>query len=216
MKPDNASLVALVAKAAGGYLGGEGRGEAVLGAMLATDRAAFLPPAVRGLAYRDQPVEIGEGQTCSQPSMVAFMLELLELGPGLRLLEIGSGCGYAAAIAARLCGSDGSILAVEILPALAALCRANCASLSDRIEVVVGDGSGGMADRAPFDRILVSAGVRRGRFNEARLVACLVDGGVLVYPEERGSLFRVRRRGSTLLRESYGPVAFVPLVGKNA
>ena len=118
----NEELVALVEYRADSYLGGGRRSSAVLAAMRALDRAAFLPPQSRGEAYRDEPAAIGSRQTCSQPSMVAFMLDKLELRPGLRVLEVGAGCGYAAVLIARLCSPGGSVVAAEILPELTATC----------------------------------------------------------------------------------------------
>jgi protein-L-isoaspartate(D-aspartate) O-methyltransferase len=212
----NAALVEGIAERAPFFLDGRPRSPRVLEAMREVDRALLLPPHSRDFAYRDAPVDIGEGQTCSQPSLVAFMLDILCLEPGLRLLEIGAGCGYATAIAARLCRPGGVVLAVEIRPELASLCRANCAALSEIVEVITRDGSEGLPDREPFDRILVSAGVSPRRFREAPLLDRLAEGGVLVYPEARGDLHRLERRGGTIARMSWSGVAFVPLVGRNA
>ena len=122
----NEELVELVKYRADSYLGGGSRNGRVLGAMRALDRAAFLPPQSRIDAYRDEPAAIGLGQTCSQPSMVAFMLDKLDIRPGSRVLEVGAGCGYAAALIALLCSPGGSVVAAEILPELAAMARVNC------------------------------------------------------------------------------------------
>jgi protein-L-isoaspartate(D-aspartate) O-methyltransferase len=143
------------------------------------------------------------------------MLDILDIKPGHRVLEIGAGCGYAAAAAARLCAPTGKLVAVEILPPLASLCHANCASFGDSIEVIEGDGSEGLPERESFDRILVSAGVQRRLFREELLVARLSEGGILVYPEAYGRLYRVERRGPGLIREAWHGVSFVPLVGRN-
>jgi protein-L-isoaspartate(D-aspartate) O-methyltransferase len=187
----------------------------VLAALLAVDRAAFLPAAERRYAYADEPIGIGQGQTCSQPSMVAFMLDLLDIQPGDSILEVGSGSGWAAALAATLCAPGGRVYAMEIVPELAALGRTNCAVACASVDFITGDGSSGLPDHAPFDRILVSAAARHG-FREEPLVLQLADGGVLVYPDWRGLLHRVINRGGTLDRESWGSVAFVPLVGGNS
>lgn len=220
----NRELVELVKYRADGYLGGGTRDARVLDAMRDIDRAAFLPASSRWAAYLDDPVDIGHGQTCSQPSMVAFMLDKLTLAPGLRVLEIGAGCGYAAAIAALLCRPEGLVVAVEIHRELAERARANCSTAgppygpppSDDIEFVVADGSAGLPERAPFDRILVSAGARRPAFREELLIAQLAPDGVLVYPEEHGSLYRIERRHGGLVRDRWSGVAFVPLKGRNA
>ena len=243
----NDELVEFVRLRASRYIGGSARDGRVLAAMAAIDRASFLPSEERWAAYRDDPAGIGFGQTCSQPSMVAFMLDKLELGPGLRVLEVGAGCGYAAAIAALLVAPGGSIIAAEIFPELAAAARANCisalatAGLSRRASagvgagtgaesgatatlalrsaesphIVVADASTGLPAHAPFDRIFFSAGVSR-RFREERVIAQLAPGGILLYPETHGRLYRVRRRGQSLVREAWEGVAFVPLRGTNA
>ena len=216
----NDELVELVKYRADSFLGGGSRDGRVLNALRALDRAAFLPADLRWAAYLDEPVAIGLGQTCSQPSMVAFMLDRLRLFPGARVLEVGAGCGYAAAAIAILCSPGGSVIAVEILPELAAAARSNCivalAKSLSRVEVLAIDGSGGLPDRAPFDRILLSAGVRRRSFHENILSAQLAEGGILIYPEERGKLYRVMRRSGGLVRQSWDGVAFVSLRGGNA
>ncbi len=216
----NDELVELVKYRADSYLGGGRRDGRVLNAMRALDRAAFLPADLRWAAYLDEPVAIGLGQTCSQPSMVAFMLDRLRLFPGARVLEVGAGCGYAAAAIAILCSPGGSVIAVEILPELAAAARSNCvvalAKSLSTVEVLAIDGSGGLPGRAPFDRILLSAGVRRRSFRESLLSAQLAEGGILIYPEERGKLYRIMRRSGGLVRESWDGVAFVSLRGGNA
>jgi protein-L-isoaspartate(D-aspartate) O-methyltransferase len=219
----NDELVDLVKYRAESYLGRGPRDGRVLAAMRRVDRASFLPPSSRAGAYFDEAADIGSAQTCSQPSMVAFMLDKLEPLPGHRALEVGAGCGYAAAILALLVAPSGSVLAAEILDELATAARANCAvalsragDAADLLEIAVADASAGIPGRGPFDRILVSAGVRRGRFKEEKLLAKLAEGGVLVYPEALGKLYRITRRGDGLVRESWGMVAFVPLVGNNA
>jgi protein-L-isoaspartate(D-aspartate) O-methyltransferase len=215
--------VELVKYRAESYLGRGARDGRVLEAMRQVDRAAFLPADSRWAAYLDDPVDIGSGQTCSQPSMVAFMLDKLMLGPALRVLEVGAGCGYAAAIMALLCSPGGSVLAAEILPELASLARANCALALARfgaaiegLEILEGDASAGLPGRAPFDRILLSAGVARPGFREEPLVAQLCDDGILIYPEARGRLYRVLRQGGGVLRESWEGVGFVRLKGRNS
>jgi protein-L-isoaspartate(D-aspartate) O-methyltransferase len=222
----NDELVDSIKYRADSYLGGGIRDARVLAAMRALDRAAFLPPATRGAAYLDEPVSIGLGQTCSQPSMVAFMLDKLDLGPGMRVLEVGAGSGYAAAVAAALCGPGGLVIAAEILPELAAMARANCvvamgglsgarAGRAAEVEVLCVDASAGLSERAPFDRLFLSAGVSRPRFREELLLGQLAEGGILLYPEARGNLYRITRIGGRLVRDSWSGVAFVRLMGKN-
>jgi protein-L-isoaspartate(D-aspartate) O-methyltransferase len=217
----NDELVDAIGYRAESYLGGGVRDRRVLAAMREIDRASFLAPGSREAAYLDEPVSIGLGQTCSQPSMVAFMLDKLDLGPGMRVLEVGAGSGYAAAIAALLCAPGGLVIAAEILPELAAMARANCAvALARRpaaaVEALCADASAGLPGRGPFDRVFLSAGVSRPSFREDALLAQLSDGGVLLYPEARGKLYRVTRTGGGALRESWSGVAFVRLRGKNS
>jgi len=215
MGETNEELVAFVAGRAERYLDGRRRSPRVLAALLAVDRASFLSAPDRRHAYMDEPIGIGQGQTCSQPSMVAFMLDLLDPQSGDSMLEIGAGTGWAAALAARLCAPGGHIWAMEILPELAAFGRTNCTVAGASVDFLVGDGSAGLPEHAPFNRILVSAAAQRG-FKEYPLVSQLVEGGVLVYPDWKGQLNRVTKRGDGLGRESWGTVAFVPLVGGNS
>ena len=215
MGETNEELVALVADRAEHYLDGRRRSPRVLAALLAVDRAAFLSATDRRCAYADEPIGIGLGQTCSQPSMVAFMLDMLDPRPGGHILEVGAGSGWAAALAARLCAPGGRVWAMEILPGLAAFGRTNCTVARAGVDFITGDGSSGLPEQAPFDRILVSAAARSG-FREEPLVSQLAEGGILVYPDWRGQLYRVTKRGGSLGRESWGSVAFVPLIGGNS
>jgi len=223
----NDELVDSIEYRADYYLGGGIRDGRVLAAMRLVDRAAFLPPRSRAAAYLDEPVDIGQGQTCSQPSMVAFMLDKLGIGPGMRVLEVGAGSGYAAAIAALLCAPGGSVTAAEILPELAAMARANCAAAlggaalggrggASALEVLCADASEGLPVLALFDRIFLSAGVSRPAFREEPLLELMSEGGILLYPEARGNMYRITRSASGLKRDSWPGVAFVRLRGRNS
>ncbi len=188
----------------------------ILDAMREVDRVDFLPAAAKGLAYIDEPVVIGYGQTCSQPSLVAFMLDELAIFQGCRVLEIGSGCGYAAAIASRLCGESGRIFACEIIPELAGLMHAHFGDRYPNIEIIEGDGSAGFPLLAPFDRIILSAGVDSSRFDRNVLLAQLASPGVLIYPEAQGRLFKLMKTRQAIEEKIFGHVSFVPLQGRNA
>jgi len=188
----------------------------IIEAMGEVDRRDFLPPDSKQFAYYDEPVSIGYGQTCSQPSLVALMLDKLSIRPGDRILEIGSGCGYAAAIASKLCGQEGRVYACEIIPELVSLMRANLEDRFPTVEIIEGDGSAGFAQLAPFDRILLSAGVDSSSFKREILLPQLASPGVLLYPEARGFLYRLNRNGANIEEQMYGYVSFVPLRGRNA
>ncbi len=175
-------------------------------------RDRFVPPELASLAHEDRALPIAAGQTISQPYVVALMIEAVTLGGRDRLLEVGTGSGYAAALCARLCAEVYTVernadLADEASARLAALGLAN-------VHVRIGDGSLGWPDAAPFDAILVAAA--GPRVPEA-LSAQLAVGGRLVMPVgARGiqQLVRVTRAGETRFeREPLGEVAFVPLIG---
>src|SRR5438270_1935215 len=132
------------------------RDERVLRALEGIPREEFVPAELRVLAYRDDPVQIGYGQTISQPYMTALMAEVLQLTGSETVLEVGSGCGYAAAVLGALAAR---VISVEIVPALADLARANLrrARRDANISVVLGDGSLGYPDSGPYDAISVAA-----------------------------------------------------------
>ena len=184
----------------------------VLAAMGSVARETFLPPDLAEFAYEDCPLPIGSGQTISQPYIVALMAEAAELGPGDRVLEIGTGSGYGAAVLSRVAGEVWTVerhcdLADEARRRLAA---AGC----DNTFVRAGDGTLGWPEAAPFDAIVVTAG---GPLVPQALVEQLGDGGRLIIPvgpETRSQhLVRARRRGDELVNEDLGPVRFVPLIG---
>lgn len=212
----NCDLVRYVMSVVAGSSSNRDPSSRVFSAMLEVDRKDFLPDEVRDLSYFDQPVSIGYGQTCSQPSLVALMLDELCIEPGNRILEIGSGCGYAAAIASRLCGLRGVVYACEIIAGLVELMKANIGNNYENLDIIQGDGSRGFPGLAPFDRIFLSAGVASRRFDRDLLVGQLSVPGILLYPEARGRLFRIVKRKTGITETSYGSVSFVPLVGENS
>ncbi len=187
--------------------------QGVIGAMLAVPRHEFVPSDLRGLAYSDRPLPIGEGQTISQPYIVALMTELLELRPGDTVLEVGTGSGYQAAVASHLADS---VFTIEILPGLAeqAARRLRDLGYSD-VVTREGDGYYGWPDRAPFDGIVVTAAA--GHIPPP-LVEQLEPGGRMVIPV--GGQFQVqqlvlveKRPDGSVTTRSLVPVRFVPLVG---
>jgi len=187
--------------------------ELVLEAMRTVPRHRFVPPYVRGSAYRDAPLPIGEGQTISQPYVVAFMTAALQLSGGEKVLEIGTGSGYQAAVLALIAGE---VISVERLPRLAEEARRTLAELGyDNVRVVVGDGTQGWPEEAPYDAIMVTAASPEV---PAPLLQQLADGGRLVAPvgpRHTQQLVRVRREREEFRREDLLGVAFVPLIGEH-
>lgn len=189
---------------------------AVEKAMRSVPREEFLPPELREDAYVDTPLPIGEGQTISAPHMVAIMVEKLELAPGLRVLEIGAGSGYHAAVAAELVKPDGHIFTIERIEPLVrfAIQNLNRAGYSSLVTVIHGDGTKGLADKAPFDRIFVAAGAPD---IPKPLTDQLADGGKMLVPvggRYYQDLIKIERRGGRLVKEAHGGCVFVPLIGE--
>ena len=186
--------------------------ERVLRAMEQVPRELFVPPEERRRAYRDGALGIGEGQTISQPWIVASMTALLELEPDGRALEVGAGSGYAAAVLALCCRE---VVTIERHAALAERARKVLAELGyDNVEVRTGDGSRGAPDRAPFDGISVTAAAD----NEPprALMEQLAPDGLLVCPVRTSSGERLTRFRADGSAEPLVPVRFVPLVeGEN-
>ncbi len=187
--------------------------ERVLRAMRKVPRHLFMPESVRYSAYDDMAMEIGEGQTISQPYMVAVMTELLELKGTEKVLEIGTGSGYQAAILAEL---SSEVYTIERISALADRSRETLRGLGyGNIHVVVGDGTVGLADMAPFDRIIITAAAPS---IPPPLVGQLREGGIIVAPVgERYSqiLLKGRKVEDHLAEEFSTPCAFVPLIGEH-
>ena len=183
----------------------------VIAAIAAVPRELFVAPELASAAYVDAPLRIGNGQTISQPTVVARMASLLELAPGDRVLDVGSGSGYHAAVLSRLAGH---VYGVELEPELAARAtRALAAAGIENVTIVQGDGAGGLPDRAPFDAINVAA-TARGE-PPAALERQLAEGGRLVAPVALGDgderLVLVRRAAGGLERHALEAVRFVPL-----
>jgi protein-L-isoaspartate(D-aspartate) O-methyltransferase len=186
----------------------------VLGAIASVPREAFVDPDLADRAHEDEPLPIGEGQTISQPLVVAAMASALELEPDDRVLEVGAGSGYAAAVLGRLAAE---VHAVEIREPLARRAAENIAAAGvGNVHVHLADGRLGWPEAAPYDAISVAAGAPEV---PEPLVAQLAPGGRLVMPvgpsPDGQRLVRLRRSaGGVVTREDLGaPVRFVPLVG---
>jgi protein-L-isoaspartate(D-aspartate) O-methyltransferase len=183
--------------------------ERVLAAMAEVPRERFVPESQRRRAYRDGALRIGEGQTISQPWIVACMAQLLELDGGETVLELGTGSGYAAAVLSRLCAE---VVTIERYDSLAESAAATLAELGyDNVEVRVGDGSRGAPDRAPFGGISVTA-TAQGEPPPA-LLDQLAPGAALVCPVARGRREHLMRFRDGQ-EEAVAAVRFVPLVSE--
>lgn len=184
----------------------------VLKAMDKVPRHLFVPGALQDQAYDDTPLTIGFKQTISQPYTVAFMTEALELKGGERVLEVGAGSGYQTAVLAELARE---VFSVERIPELAEQARQRLLGMGyANIRIMVGDGTLGLKENAPFDAIIVTAS---GPELPAPYVEQLAEGGRLVIPVgERSSqnMYRVRKQQGELVKDYLGPFRFVELIGK--
>lgn len=193
------------------------RSESVERAMRRVPREEFLPYDIRRDAYVDTPLPIGEGQTISAPHMVAIMAEQLDLKPGQKVLEIGAGSGYHAAVCAEIIAPDGHVFTIERISSLATFAEDNIkkTGYSNLVTVIFGDGTKGLPDKAPFDRIFVAAGAPD---IPDPLTDQLADGGKMLVPvggRYYQDLIKVERRGNKLIKENMGGCVFVPLIGEH-
>lgn len=191
--------------------------QAIKNAFLEVKRELFVPEGMRDSAYIDEALPIGHGQTISQPSTIAIMLEMLELKEGQKVLEVGSGCGYVLALLSRIAGEKGKVFGIEKLKELVEISRKNLEANGTRNAVVIeGDGSLGLQEQAPFDRIIVSAACP---FVPKPLFDQLIEGGIVVAPV--GDLYtqeiqQLKKKNGKPLKRNYAGsfFAFVPLRGK--
>jgi protein-L-isoaspartate(D-aspartate) O-methyltransferase len=186
----------------------------VLDAMGRVPRHRFVLPRWEAAAYEDGPLPINQGQTISQPYIVALMTQLADPKPGDRVLDIGTGSGYQAAVLAEL-GAE--VYSIEIVPALAAEAKKRLAELKyDKVEVRAGDGYRGWPEKAPFKAIILAAAAPQV---PKPLIEQLAAGGKLVIPvgEEGGAqdlLVITKQADGSVKRETVAPVAFVPMTGE--
>jgi protein-L-isoaspartate(D-aspartate) O-methyltransferase len=188
------------------------RDERVLEAMRSVPRHRYAPGVIAERAYEDRPHPIGHGQTISQPYIVAFMSELARLEPPCRVLEVGTGSGYQAAVLAEM---GCTVYSIEIVEPLGLQARATLEAegLGDRVHARVGDGYRGWPEAAPFEAILVTAAAPHV---PVPLLAQLADGGRLVIPVGEGwqALEVHHRVGDRIEREQVLDVRFVPMTGE--
>ncbi len=180
-------------------------------------RHEFVPENIQNYSYADQPLSIGSGQTISAPSMIAIMMESLDLAPEQRVLEIGAGSGYNAALVAEIVGRKGEVITVERIAELAEFAESNLKKTGyGWIRVVTGDGTKGYQEGAPWDRILVTACAPE---LPNPLIAQLKIGGKLGAPVGQHYMAQtwivVEKQGEKKLKiQEHGGCSFVPLVGK--
>jgi protein-L-isoaspartate(D-aspartate) O-methyltransferase len=203
----------------GGYL----ETESVERAFREVPRSQFLRPGHEDAAYRDTPQPISHGQTISAPHMCVIMCEKLKLGEGLKVLEVGAGSGYHAALCAELVASEGAknpghVYTVEIVEHLIEFAESNLkrAGYMDRITLIHGDGAKGLPDKAPFDRILVTAAAPS---IPDPLIEQLDKGGKMLIPVGGKGFFQElikvkKEQDGDISKEKWGGVAFVPLTGE--
>lgn len=188
------------------------RDRRVLAAFRAVPRAGFVPPEAAAHAYVDAPIRIPHGQVTTQPSLIAAMVAALELRGGERVLEVGTGLGFQTAILAMLARQ---VVSIERFAGLAAQARANLAAAGlDRVTVLVGDGTLGVPEHAPYQAIVVAAAAPR---IPAPLIEQLAPGGRLVHPVGPGGREQVtvfhKEAGRLVADARLTPARFVPLVG---
>jgi protein-L-isoaspartate(D-aspartate) O-methyltransferase len=184
----------------------------VLKAMLKVPRHLFVDEPIQYKAYDDMALPIGDGQTISQPYIVAVMTELLELKGNERVLEVGTGSGYQAAILAELAAE---VFSIERMERLALRARERFRELGyDNVHIITGDGTAGLPEKALFDRIIITAGTPQV---PDPLKEQLADNGILVAPvgaRFSQQLIRLRKEKGKITEEYHTPCVFVPLVGE--
>lgn len=209
----DAELVELIkSMRAAGYL----RSAAVERALHTVPRHLFVPEHIRNLAYRDTPLSIGHNQTISQPSTVVAMTEALQVKPGQKILEIGAGSGWQAALLAKLVGPKGFVWTIDRILELCEFAKQNLKAAGIKnVEIVHADGSAGLPDHAPYDRVVATAAMPDV---PVPLLEQLKIGGKLVAPV--GNMYLqtmiviTKRAANKFDRSELGQFMFVPLIGR--
>ena len=183
--------------------------QATLAAMREVPRHKFVPPGQSSFAYDDRPLPIGHGQTISQPFIVAYMTEVIQPGPNKKILEVGTGSGYQAAI---LAATGAEVFTIEIIPELADSAAERLRELGyGKVKTKAADGYYGWAEHAPFDAVIVTAATE---FVPPPLIDQLKDAGLMIVPVGSPffvqTLMLVQKRGATTTSTSLMPVRFVP------
>ncbi len=189
--------------------------KAVEKAFRAVDRALFVPPALRSRAFEDEPLPVARGQTISQPLIVATITEALDLKSGMKVLDVGTGSGYQAALLSEIVGKRGRVYGVERLKELIDYAKPRLKKYKNA-ELCLGDGSLGWKEKAPFDACVISAATPRLPKPIAEQVK---TGGVIVAPVEGMLWLELAKFTKTskggFEKRSLMPVVFVPLVGEH-
>ena len=198
------------------YSRGDIRSQGVRSAMLSVPREHFVPALLKRESYLDRPLPIGKGQTISAPHMVAIMADEMDAGPGQKVLEIGTGSGYHAAVVSRLIVPGGHVYTVERLGSLVRSSRENLSRAGiDNVTVVEGDGSIGFPDSAPYDRIYYTCAAPDV---PSTVLEQLAEGGLIlaVVGPKSGvqRLVRLRKKGGRMIEERLTHCVFVPLIGE--
>ena len=192
------------------------KSESVKNAFLKVDRSKFIPENLKEEAYRDSPLSIGCGQTISAPSMIALMLEVSDLKRGLKILEIGAGSGYNAALIAEICGEE-NVVTIERIPEVYQFGMENLKREGYKVKVVLGDGTKGYREDAPYDRIIATAAAPQV---PQSWKGQLKEGGMIIAPVGRERYYQEllvlkRKNDGTFDTNKYGGCVFVPLVGED-
>lgn len=184
-------------------------------AFLTVDRSNFVPENLKNEAYLDNPLPIGYGQTISAPSMIAIMLEVSELSKGLKILEIGTGSGYNAALLSEICGEE-NVITIERVPEVYKFGKENLEKAGYKLRVILGDGTKGYEEEAPYDRIIVTAAAPqilnswKSQIKEEGMIIAPV--GTERYYQE---LLVLKKKEGNFEIKKHGGCVFVPLIGEN-